>query len=52
MCKQIDRIDPLYFAHSSRLDLKDETRINATSNEAEEWRKQHEGDNGMSLHPL
>lgn len=44
---QIDRIDPLYFAHSSRIDLKDETRINATSNEAEEFRQQHEGDNGM-----
>lgn len=44
---QIDRIDPLYFARSSRIDLKEETRINATSNEAEEWKQQHANDGGQ-----
>ena len=39
---QIDRIDTLYYAHSSRIDLKEETRINATSAEAEEWREQQQ----------
>ena len=48
MLLQIDRIDTLYYAHSSRIDLKEETRINATSNEAEEFRQQHGGDNGVS----
>ncbi|KAI0071497.1 ubiquitin conjugation factor E4 [Panus rudis PR-1116 ss-1] len=38
---KIDRIDTLYFARSSRINLKDETRINATSQDAEEWKKQH-----------
>ncbi|GJE98441.1 Ubiquitin conjugation factor E4 [Phanerochaete sordida] len=41
---KIDRIDPLYFAHSSRIDLKEETRINAASQEAEEWRSQYAND--------
>ena len=39
---QIDRIDPLYYARTNRIDLKDETRINATSGEAEEWREQQQ----------
>ncbi|ESK87147.1 ubiquitin fusion degradation protein [Moniliophthora roreri MCA 2997] len=34
---KVDRIDPLYFAHSSRLDVSDETRIKATSDEASKW---------------
>ena len=37
---QMDRIDPLYYARSSRIDLKDETRIKATSEEASEWAEQ------------
>ncbi|KZT65802.1 hypothetical protein DAEQUDRAFT_746846 [Daedalea quercina L-15889] len=37
---KIDRIDSAYYAHSSRIDLKEETRINATSEEAEQWRQQ------------
>ncbi|KDQ62323.1 hypothetical protein JAAARDRAFT_149126 [Jaapia argillacea MUCL 33604] len=36
---KIDRIDTGYYAHSSRIDLKEETRIKATSDEAEEWAK-------------
>ena len=43
---QMDRIDPLYYAHSDRIDLKDETRINADSNEAEEWRQQNSAPDG------
>ncbi|KAI1793388.1 ubiquitin elongating factor core-domain-containing protein [Ganoderma leucocontextum] len=39
---KMDRIDPAYYAHSSRIDLTDETRVNATNDEAEEWRKQNE----------
>ncbi|KAI0927144.1 hypothetical protein AcW1_007520 [Taiwanofungus camphoratus] len=38
---KIDRIDPSYYAHSSRINLKDETRINATSDEAEQWRNRN-----------
>lgn len=38
----MDRIDPAYYVHSSRIDLNDETRVNATNDEAEEWRKQNE----------
>lgn len=34
---QIDRIDPLFFAHSSRIDVKEETRIKSTSDEASNW---------------
>ncbi|KAI0670862.1 ubiquitin conjugation factor E4 [Trametes maxima] len=37
---KMDRIDPAYYAHSDRIDLNDETRINATNGEAEEWSKQ------------
>jgi ubiquitin conjugation factor E4 B len=43
---QIDRIDPLYFAHSSRIDVKEETRIKATSDEASAWVKENESPNG------
>ncbi|KAH9841644.1 ubiquitin elongating factor core-domain-containing protein [Rhodofomes roseus] len=39
---KIDRIDPAYYAHSSRIDLKEETRINATSEVAEQWRQKNE----------
>ncbi|KAG6864495.1 hypothetical protein C0991_009113 [Blastosporella zonata] len=34
---KMDRIDPLFYAQSSRIDLKDETRIKATSDEATQW---------------
>ncbi|EIW81074.1 hypothetical protein CONPUDRAFT_55967 [Coniophora puteana RWD-64-598 SS2] len=34
---KIDRVDPLYYAVSDRVDLKEETRIKATSEEAAHW---------------
>jgi ubiquitin conjugation factor E4 B len=43
---KIDRIDTLYFAHSSRIDVKEETRIKATSDEASAWVKENESHNG------
>ncbi|THG98805.1 hypothetical protein EW026_g3438 [Hermanssonia centrifuga] len=43
---KLDRIDPLYYARSDRIELKDETRINADSNEAEQWRQQNEAPHG------
>jgi ubiquitin conjugation factor E4 B len=36
---QMDKIDPLYLAHSTRVDVKDETRLKATSEEVAEWSK-------------
>ncbi|KAH9947558.1 ubiquitin elongating factor core-domain-containing protein [Amylocystis lapponica] len=39
---KLDRIDASYYAHSSRIDLKEETRINARSDEAEKWRQENE----------
>ncbi|KAI0770227.1 ubiquitin elongating factor core-domain-containing protein [Fomes fomentarius] len=39
---KMGKIDSAYYAHSSRLDLSDETRINATNEEAEKWRKENE----------
>lgn len=38
---KIDRIDPHYYAHTSRIDIKDETRISATSEEASQWENTH-----------
>ncbi|KAF8195457.1 ubiquitin elongating factor core-domain-containing protein [Pholiota molesta] len=38
---KMDRIDPLYYVHSSRIDLSDETRIKATSEEATKWQEDH-----------
>ncbi|KAF9046597.1 ubiquitin elongating factor core-domain-containing protein [Panaeolus papilionaceus] len=34
---KMDRIDPLYFVNCNRIDLKEETRIKATSEEAAKW---------------
>jgi ubiquitin conjugation factor E4 B len=34
---KMDRVDPLFYIHSNRVDLSDETRIKATSEEANEW---------------
>ncbi|RDX42611.1 hypothetical protein OH76DRAFT_1410953 [Lentinus brumalis] len=42
---KLDRIDPAYYAHSSRIDISDETRVNATNDEAEAWRKENEATN-------
>ncbi|KAI6042671.1 ubiquitin elongating factor core-domain-containing protein [Pisolithus marmoratus] len=38
---KMDRIDSLYFAISNRIDLKEETRIKATSEEAAQWAEEH-----------
>ncbi|KAF9241107.1 ubiquitin elongating factor core-domain-containing protein [Melanogaster broomeanus] len=38
---KMDRIDPLYFAVSNRIDLKEETRIKATSEEASQWTEEN-----------
>ena len=38
---KLDRIDRHYYAHSSRVDLRDETRINATSDDANGWAEQN-----------
>ncbi|KAI0322359.1 ubiquitin elongating factor core-domain-containing protein [Amylostereum chailletii] len=38
---KMDRIDPHFYAHSSRVNVKDETRINATSEEASQWAESH-----------
>jgi ubiquitin conjugation factor E4 B len=38
---QIDRIDLHYYAHTSRINIKEETRINAISEEAVEWENCH-----------
>ena len=42
----MDRIDSAYYAHSTRIDINDETRINATNDEAESWRKENEATTG------
>ncbi|KAF9454682.1 hypothetical protein P691DRAFT_804031 [Macrolepiota fuliginosa MF-IS2] len=34
---KMDRIDPLFYIHSNRVDITEETRIKATSEEAAEW---------------
>jgi ubiquitin conjugation factor E4 B len=46
---QMDRIDPLYYARSSRINLKDETRIKATGGEASEWEEKQRDLNGSLL---
>ncbi|KAJ7107276.1 ubiquitin elongating factor core-domain-containing protein [Mycena crocata] len=42
---KMDRIDPFFYARSNRIDLKDETRIKATSEEALEWEKAQQDPN-------
>jgi len=42
----MDRIDPLYFTRSSRIDLKEETRIKATSEESAPWEQAQRDSNG------
>ncbi|KAF7365176.1 U-box domain-containing protein [Mycena venus] len=39
---KMDRIDPLFYARSNRIDLKDETRIKATSEEAAKWAEEQQ----------
>ncbi|KAI9573523.1 ubiquitin elongating factor core-domain-containing protein [Boletus coccyginus] len=40
---KMDRIDPLYFAVSNRIDVSEETRIKATSEEAGQWAEANKG---------
>ncbi|KAG5338950.1 hypothetical protein C0989_005506 [Termitomyces sp. Mn162] len=42
---KMDRIDPLFYAQSSCINLKEETRIKATSDEAVEWERAHRNPN-------
>jgi len=44
----MDRIDSLYYAHSSRINVKEETRIKATSEEAQQWEEAHKAPDGLS----
>lgn len=44
----MDRIDPLYYASSSRIKLGDETRIKATSEEAQKWEEDNKRAGGMT----
>lgn len=37
----MDRIDPLFFVNCSRISIKDETRIKATTDEASTWEDEH-----------
>ncbi|KAF8798969.1 hypothetical protein BYT27DRAFT_7202705 [Phlegmacium glaucopus] len=43
---KMDRIDSLYYAHTSRIDVKEETRIKATSEEAQQWEDAHKTPDG------
>ena len=38
----MDKIDSAFYAHSTRIDITEETRVNATNDEAENWRKENE----------
>ncbi|TFK40817.1 ubiquitin elongating factor core-domain-containing protein [Crucibulum laeve] len=42
---RMDKIDPLFYAHSDRIDINDETRIKATSEEASQWVEQNKEPN-------
>lgn len=42
----MDKIDPLYYVRSSRIDLKEETRIKATSEEVQAWEESVKDSNG------
>lgn len=43
----MDRVDRLYFVRSTKIDLREETRINATAQESADWEKEHASDAGM-----
>lgn len=44
----MDRIDPLYYVHSTRINIKEETRIKATTEEAQQWEDEIMTTNGSS----
>ena len=39
----MNRINPLYFSVSNRIDVSEETRIKATSEEAGQWAEANKG---------
>ena len=43
----MDRIDPLYYVHSARINVKEETRIKATTEEAQQWEDEHKTTDGL-----
>jgi ubiquitin conjugation factor E4 B len=45
---KIDKIDPLYFVHSNRIDVTEETRIKATAQEASQWAEQNSTPGGSA----
>ncbi|KAJ3801572.1 ubiquitin conjugation factor E4 [Lentinula aff. detonsa] len=45
---KIDRIDPLYYAHSDRIDISEETRIKATAQEASQWAEENRVSRGSA----
>jgi len=45
---KMDRVDSLFYIHSDRIDLSDETRIKSTSEEANEWIKTNQGPRGRA----
>jgi hypothetical protein len=49
---QIDRIDLLYYVNSSRVNVKEETRINATSEEVVEWENQIQSSSGIVIYSV
>lgn len=47
----MDRIDPLHLAASNRVDVSEETRIKATSDEAGQWAEANKGNGKLpNLH--
>ncbi|KAF9077770.1 ubiquitin elongating factor core-domain-containing protein [Rhodocollybia butyracea] len=45
---KLDRIDPLYYANSTRIDITEETRIKATTQEASDWAKENSSPGGTA----
>lgn len=43
----MDRIDPLFFVNCSRISIKEETRIKATTDEASTWEDEHRDPMGI-----
>lgn len=44
---QLDRVDSLYLAKSTRIDVKEETRIKADAGEVGEWIKEVQAEGGL-----
>ncbi|KAJ8523244.1 hypothetical protein ONZ45_g319 [Pleurotus djamor] len=45
---KLDRIDTLFYANTTRMDLNEETRIKATSEEASQWSEAHRTPNAAA----